>query len=197
MSDTKDIACPHCGLPIRLPVMAALGDHYRAERAEAERDALRRDLADASGMQLTDVPAPGTPMAKVMAANVLLRRERDALRARVAQQDRQIAVYNNGGFADADALAEKFIELTERVERAEAELANRSQALARADNEIGRVKAERDEYRHDAHKLTIERAKLMQERDALRELLLSCRGAAVEDGSPLGNRIDAALKEGK
>ena len=31
------------------------------------------------------------------------------------QRDKQIAAYNSGGFADADALAEKFIDLTNRI----------------------------------------------------------------------------------
>ena len=45
------------------------------------------------------------------------------LTARVEQRDRQIAVYNSGGFADADALAEKFIGLTAEVERLQRRIA--------------------------------------------------------------------------
>ena len=46
---------------------------------------------------------------------------RERAEARVEQRDKQIAVYNNGGFADADALAEKFIDLTNRIAALEAE----------------------------------------------------------------------------
>lgn len=37
--------------------------------------------------------------------------ENESLKARLQQRDKQIAVFNSGGFADADALAEKFLDL--------------------------------------------------------------------------------------
>jgi len=51
--------------------------------ALAELDELRADLKDASGELLVPIPDPGTYMAKLMIANRLLSRERDALRNKV------------------------------------------------------------------------------------------------------------------
>ena len=57
------------------------------------------------------------------AADHLRRAEAEVarLKDRVEQRDRQIAVYNSGGFADADALAESVIELKARIAALEAE----------------------------------------------------------------------------
>lgn len=45
-----------------------------------------------------------------------------ALTQRLAQRDRQIEVFNSGGFADADALAEKFLDLTAKIAEQQAQV---------------------------------------------------------------------------
>ena len=65
-----------------------------------------------------------------------------ALEVRVEQRDRQIAVYNSGGFADADALAEKFIELTAKIAALEAE---RDIANDRAETHLADAHSMRDQ----------------------------------------------------
>jgi hypothetical protein len=56
-----------------------------------------------------------------------LLREKDAsierLTARVAQRDRQIEAFNSGGFADADAMAEKYLDLESSLAAAKQEIA--------------------------------------------------------------------------
>jgi len=49
---------------------------------------METDIRDAAGELRVEMPEPGTPMAKLLSANVLMRRERDGLRAALsAEQD--------------------------------------------------------------------------------------------------------------
>lgn len=63
------------------------GDCYAAETVtlRARVAAFEKDISDAAGLLMVDVPEPGTPMAKVMQANAIMRWDRDAARARVAK----------------------------------------------------------------------------------------------------------------
>jgi hypothetical protein len=54
---------------------------------------------------------------KLEAENAALRKQIEALSARVKQRDRQIDAFNTGGFADADAMAEKYLDLVEKLDR--------------------------------------------------------------------------------
>lgn len=49
-------------------------------RLLAEHERLTRDVVEASGMLMVEIPEPGTDMAKVMRANAQMRRERDDAR---------------------------------------------------------------------------------------------------------------------
>lgn len=64
------------------------GLHHQVKRAERERDALRADLASAAGELKVPIPEPGTDASRMLLANVLMRRERDAAR-RDAEERRQ------------------------------------------------------------------------------------------------------------
>jgi len=60
-----DGTCENCGKPADLrPVV----------------EQMRQDLKDAAGDLPVELPEPGTPMAKLLSANVLLRRENEKLR---------------------------------------------------------------------------------------------------------------------
>ena len=84
-------------------------------------DALVARLNDAAYRFGDSYPVDAARQREAAAALVQLREENARLTARVQQRDKQIAVYNSGGFADADALAEKFIDLTNRIAALEAE----------------------------------------------------------------------------
>ena len=51
----------------------------------------------------------------------VVRAELAAAKARIAQRDAQIAVYNIGGFADADALAERYLSVVNELAAAKAD----------------------------------------------------------------------------
>jgi predicted nucleic acid-binding Zn-ribbon protein len=55
-----------------------------------------------------------------------------ALALRYTAAEERLAVYNSGGFADADALAAKMIEVMDRATKAERELAEAHEAYGRA-----------------------------------------------------------------
>ncbi len=78
--------------------VAADMSRARAERAEAERDALRADMEAAAGELPVAMPEPGTDAARLLSANVLLRGERNALRASVREAT-EIAARNAGDCA--------------------------------------------------------------------------------------------------
>jgi hypothetical protein len=95
----------------------ALGDGAgwfdRARAAEKERDGLRAEVEQAredmrigAGECRVPLPEPGTDMARLLSANVLLRAERDALRA---ARDRALAVLDarerEGGRPDFISIA--------------------------------------------------------------------------------------------
>ena len=86
---------------------AWIGMEKRAERAEA------RFSNPEAWMKWCDV--------RVLERAERAEAEVARLKDRVEQRDKQIAVYNSGGFADADALAESVIELTARIAALEAE----------------------------------------------------------------------------
>jgi hypothetical protein len=44
---------------------------------------LRKDIEDAAGEYLVDLPEPGTPVAVLLSANILMRRENERLRGEV------------------------------------------------------------------------------------------------------------------
>jgi hypothetical protein len=50
------------------------------EEAVKERDQHRKDLEEAAGSLMIDIPIPGTDMAKVMRTNTIIRGERNAYR---------------------------------------------------------------------------------------------------------------------
>jgi lambda repressor-like predicted transcriptional regulator len=56
---------------------------------EAERNEARNDVVLAAGEFFVEIPEPGTPMARLLLANVALRRERDRLAARIAEAEGQ------------------------------------------------------------------------------------------------------------
>lgn len=56
-------------------------DALTAYRAEVQ--ALRKDMEDAAGELLIEIPEPGSVASKMLMANVLMRRERDTLRSEV------------------------------------------------------------------------------------------------------------------
>jgi hypothetical protein len=60
-----------------IDILAAVG----VDKLEAELGEARRDVELAAGELLVAMPEPGTDMARVMIANSIMRRERDALRA--------------------------------------------------------------------------------------------------------------------
>jgi len=93
-------ACTACQTE-RIEAAAAL--------AELREEAEKRNIFQDSRMAVMQIRAE---RAKAEVAK---------LKARVEQRDKQIAVYNSGGFADADALAEKSIELTAKIAALEAE----------------------------------------------------------------------------
>jgi hypothetical protein len=66
-------------------------------------------------------------------------------------------------------------------------------ALSEAVSRAERAEAERDEYRQDAHKLTIERAKLMQERDAMRNEFGRQQGGWMEERDALRALLEREL----
>lgn len=59
------------------------------DEARAELDRHRQDIADAAGELLVAIPEPGTEKAKLLRANVLMRRERDEARATAARLRRE------------------------------------------------------------------------------------------------------------
>jgi hypothetical protein len=59
----------------------------RAERAEGERDEAREDVRLAAGELLVEIPEPGTATARLLAANGIMRRERDEARAKLHALD--------------------------------------------------------------------------------------------------------------
>lgn len=91
------------------------------EDAGAEVAKHRKDLADAAGELLLPIPEPGTPMAKMMRANRLMRDERDALRTQLATAE-----------ARAKDLGEKCDEWT----RLYAEQSARLRAMTEAGEEL-------------------------------------------------------------
>jgi hypothetical protein len=58
-------------------------------------------------------------------------REWKSLIERIAQRDRQIAVYDSGGFKDADALAEKYLDTLERIAALEATVREQQETIQR------------------------------------------------------------------
>jgi hypothetical protein len=53
-------------------------------RLRAENERLTKDLSDAAGELLIEMPEPGSVMSKLLSANILLRRENDRLRSELA-----------------------------------------------------------------------------------------------------------------
>ena len=91
------------------------------------------------------------------------------LKDRVEQRDRQIAVYNSGGFADADALAEKFIELTAKIATLEAERDAWKSKLLAEEVEHDATMAERDALKAERADLIKINNRWAHEWDAMRE----------------------------
>ena len=121
------------------------------------------------------------------------------LKARVEQRDKQIAVYNSGGFADADALAEKFITLTDELSAAHKDMresldrwnkangeANDNFMLLSDKHTLMTDRAERAEARIAA--LEAERADLIKINFTIVDLLLD----AMEH-TTLDSAVDAAI----
>ena len=87
----------------------------------ANAEAGRKEQTMAADMIAEERDAYARACKSLIAQVAALESEVARLTARVQQRDKQIAVYNSGGFADADALAEKFIDLTNRIAALEAE----------------------------------------------------------------------------
>lgn len=68
----------------------------------AELATFRKDLEDAAGELMVPVPAPGSVAAKMLLANRIMFRERDALRERLAKHEKAAAGLRD---ARADVLA--------------------------------------------------------------------------------------------
>lgn len=91
-----------------------------AQRLKAERDSLRADLSAAAGDLPVPVPVPGTDMARLLSANVLLRKERDEAcegeSARAVERDAARKERDDlrlRGYAELSALAEDVLRMTQ------------------------------------------------------------------------------------
>jgi DNA repair exonuclease SbcCD ATPase subunit len=69
----------------------------RAVRAEREREEAREDVVKAAGELLVSVPAPGTDLARCLSANSIMRRERDAARAELAEARTEVTRLREAG----------------------------------------------------------------------------------------------------
>lgn len=106
-----------CGEPGRPNTLWAMTQEIiaRATAAEEQAKALKADLAAAAGELLVPIPMPGTDMARLLLANVLLRRERDELRKENARLKEAILLL--GCDCDNTGTAECVAALQERWRR--------------------------------------------------------------------------------
>ena len=122
------------------------------DRLAGELEAARQDVEDAAGELLVSIPPPGTEGAKVLLANVAMRRERDkareesnALRAEVERLTKERDALKAENAAGLDVAAEHRRHFRERAEKAEADLARLAplrQAAERYQRAFDRMDAE-------------------------------------------------------
>lgn len=184
----------------------------KVRTAEAERDKARsvanqlaRDLEDAAGELAVPLPEPGTTMAKVISANLIMRRERDAARSEVERlraqldeltKDHEAVTANARGYQETiaechvllDRLGSGGTGLRNRVEdfvrRHEAAVAERDEATGRLEaalTDISKLEDSRAMLTAANAALGKERDAARAEADALREELATLREEADDD----------------
>lgn len=116
--------------------------------AQAERDAYRQDFEDAAGELLVDIPFPGTDLSKVMAANTVMRRQRDSYRTELTASRQTVSIeraHLNGIISsieaerdrvagEANQLREQITTLTTEVVHANEEAGDYRKALEEIKN---------------------------------------------------------------
>lgn len=134
-------------------------DHWteRAQKAEQELERVQSDMKDAAGELMLPIPEVGTPMAKMLHANVIMRHERDDLRRQledaknnVQELQRYISVGHSWDSKDSLYLAKEKAESENAQLKREVESWKEahdiiSQANERHANQVGELRRQVEE----------------------------------------------------